>query len=125
MKIKLTHEELEYVREQSVMMVLDQPSNKVSKLKQTIEEMHEVSANKIFGSKGKYESNIGQNQTRVEETVNEINETTPNFASVHNRTEEAFFDNQLTCNTKIKKSKTKATIQVDNLKSVKSDEINN
>ena len=61
----------------------------------------------------------------MEETVNEINETAPNFASVHNRTEEAFFVNQLTCDTKIKKSKTKATIQVDTLKSVKSDEINN
>ena len=33
LKIKLTNEELEYVREQSVMMVLDQPSNKVSKQK--------------------------------------------------------------------------------------------
>ena len=53
MKIKLTKQELEQVREQSIMMVLDRQNDKENDKKLNIIEIHETQANRIFGARAR------------------------------------------------------------------------
>ena len=53
MKIKLTKQELEQVREQSIMMVLDRQDDNENDKKLNIIEIHETQANRIFGARAR------------------------------------------------------------------------